>query len=646
MGTHAVRFVDEPEAQKRAFDGIQADLRGLARLLETGRLQRDRPRIGAEQELCLVGEAHRPAPVITEFLDGLDDPAFATELARFNAEINLEARELAGDCFTEMERELESRLETARRRGAALGDVGVLLCGILPTLTPKDMALENLTPEPRARSMIAAMNRLREKDYAIRIEGADELNTTDYSHMFESANTSFQVHYQIDPDDFASCYNFAQAVAGPVLAAAVNSPLLFGKRLWHETRIALFQQAVDTRDSATHLSETHLRVPFGERWVSCSAVDHFEDDLATFTIFLESTRDEDALAILEEGGTPDLVHLTTFISTVFRWTRLCFGTQGGVPHLRLENRLLPAGPTVADEIANAAFWTGLMHGMSDRYADLPGRMDFADAKTNLLKAAQHGLNTQFAWLDGCRVSAPELILDELLPLARAGLDRAGVDPDDAERRLGVVRRRVRSGRTGARWQLDAWGRLDAFESSNARASALTGALAERQREGAPVHAWDLPDADRSRCGVGTRVDQFMTSDIYCVRADDLLAQTVHAMVNRGYGHVPVTDGRDVVEGLLDESMALAALSRRGEGEEPLTVGDVMRRDPATTVPGADLEDAIAQMRRHGTRCLLVEHEARLAGIITSYDMTEAAARLLAARRESGPDDDGDASDPA
>ena len=646
MGTQAVNFIDDPADQKRVFDNIRADLRCLGRMLEAGRLSRDRPRIGAEQELCLVDRAQRPAPVITEFLHGLDDPAFATELARFNAEINLEPRVLAGDCFARMEHELESRLEAARRRGAELDGIGVVLAGILPTLTPKDMALENLTPEPRARSMIAAMKRLREKDYPIRIEGVDELSTTDYSHMFESANTSFQVHYQIDPDDFADSYNFAQAVAAPVLAAAVNSPLLFGKRLWQETRIALFQQAVDTRDSSTHLTETHLRVPFGDRWISGSAVDHFEDDLATFTIFLESTRAEDSLAVWEAGEMPRLVHLATFNSTVFRWTRLCFGTQEGVPHLRLENRLLPAGPTVADQIANAAFWTGLMHALPDRYRGLGSHMDFADAKTNLLKAAQHGLNSQFAWLGGRSVPARELILDELLPLAAEGLDRAGVDAGDAERRLGTIRRRVRSGRTGARWLLDAWARLETLESPDARAGAVTGAMAARQREGTPVHAWDLPDGERPRCGIPARVDQFMTTDIYCVRPDDMLAQTVYAMLNRGYGHVPVTDGRGAIEGLLDESVALAALSRRDGGDEALTVGDVMRRDPAVTAPDTRLEDAIAQMQRQGTRCLLVEHEDRLAGIITSYDMTEAAACLLAARRRRERDDEGDASDPA
>ncbi|MEX0684505.1 MAG: hypothetical protein WD098_00765 [Balneolales bacterium] len=287
MGIPQVRFITDPKDQKRAFDYVLGDLEYLKELLNTGKIEENIHRVGVEQELFLIDNACRPAPVITDFLEKSNEPLFTTELTRFILEINLEPLSLKGKCFSKMEKNLRNLIDKAKSHATKFGDLDLMMIGILPTIRKMDIELENLTPNERARAMIDAMKWLKQKDYPIHINGMDELNTTDFSDMAQGCNSSFQIHYQINPSTFASQFNFAQAIAAPVLAACTNSPILFGKRLWHETRIALFEQAVDTRSSTYHLSDSHLRVAFGEGWVENSITELFEDDLSKFKIFLE-----------------------------------------------------------------------------------------------------------------------------------------------------------------------------------------------------------------------------------------------------------------------------------------------------------------------------------------------------------------------
>lgn len=635
MGAKDVAFITKSEDQKEVFDYVLKDIKYLRKMIEDGKLDRQTQRIGAEQELCIVDTAFRPAPVIMKLLEAIDDPQFTTELAKFVLEINVEPLILKDNCFSQLERNLETLIEKGRESCKKIGDYDLMLTGILPTIRKMDLELENLTPNERSKAMIEAMKWLKKDDYSIRINGVDELSTTDFSNMFESCNTSFQIHYQVNPKDFAQRFNFAQAIAAPVLAACTNSPILFGKRLWHETRIALFQQAVDTRDSTKHLSEAYLRVPFGDKWMTGSVADIFEDDLAKFKIFLKHPTPDDTSKAWNKGETPKLVNLQTFNSSVFRWTRACYGVLDNKPHLRIENRLIPAGPTIKDEVANTAFWIGLMHGMPHEYDDLSKEMKFEDAKINALKAARYGLDTQFRWLGGKKIKAEKLIEEELLPIARKGLEKVKVDDKDIDTYLEIILKRVKSGKTGSQWMFDSWTNFENLRTADAKSLALTSAMKERQSEGRPVHEWGIAQKTKLNYTVHSKVGQLMSTDLFCVQEDDLIDQVVFSMTKKDYSHIPVADKEGNIKGLLNAKHLLERLVINGKRKDQdiKMVKDVMQADPITIRPSTTVKEAIAKMKEYNVKCLPVEHKDKLAGIITQFDIMRIAESMLEEKQE-------------
>src|SRR5215207_3975388 len=441
MGEHKVeQHVDEKKAQ--AFmKALLEDLRALAFMLEDGRIESGVTRIGAEQEMFLIDRYLRPAPVSMEVLKQAGDPRLTTEIARFNLEANLTPLDLTNDCFSRMEQELSELIELARS-AAASHDADVLLSGILPTLQKSDLTLDNLTPLPRYDELNRGVIRLRGGPLSIHIKGLDELHLAHDNIMMESCNTSFQVHFQSNAQDFANHYNIAQAITAPVLAVAVNSPLLFGQRLWQETRVALFQHSTDERSRPQLARNQPTRVSFGDRWLQHSVIELFYDQITRFRPIMITEPDENPFDVLARGETPSLSALRLHNGTVWRWNRACYGVTDGVPHLRIENRALPSGPTIVDEMANAAFFTGLMLALPQAYGDIAMRMAFDDAKLNFFGAARHGLDAQFQWIDGVTHSAVALILDQLLPLAREGLASAQVTSEDIDKYLGIIEERA------------------------------------------------------------------------------------------------------------------------------------------------------------------------------------------------------------
>ena len=311
-------------------------------------------------------------------------------------------------------------------------------------MIPSDATLENMTPRDRFRALNDVMSELSGGSYRLQIEGADELNFVHDSVMLEGCNTSFQVHLQVAPDEFAHLYNVTQAITAPVLAACVNSPLLFGRRLWAETRIALFQQSIDTRRTSPHLREVTSRVRFGERWVDSSVLDVFREDIARIPALFAARRPTDPFEELQSGRVPKLEALQLYNSTVYRWNRPCYGITNDKPHLRIECRVLPSGPTIVDEVANTALWVGSVLGAAEELGDIKERVSFGDIRANFLAAARSGLSSGFTWLDGRIVSAPRLVLDEVLPLARRGLAGAGISTEEIDRYLGIIETRVES----------------------------------------------------------------------------------------------------------------------------------------------------------------------------------------------------------
>ncbi len=626
---------DTAPAELRAFTkALLNDLRALEMMLHDHAFESGISRVGAEQELFLVNRGFRPAPVAQAVLESLTGSEFVTELALFNLEINLPPFELSGGCFGELERALGDSIERVRQ-AAALHRAEPVLVGILPTLNMSDLTLANITPRDRYYALNDALTRMSGGSYEIHMQGVDELHIQHDSVMLEGCNTSFQVHLQVDADDFPRVYNVAQAMTAPLLAASVNSPLLFGKRLWAETRIALFHQAMWTGRTTAHVRELTSRVRFGDRWVRNSVLDVFKEDIARIPALLGTEIEEDPVRELREGRVPKLSALQLYNGTVYRWNRPCYGVFAGKPHLRIECRVLPSGPTVLDEVANAVFWVGLVRGGVERYGDITERLGFDDTRANLVAAARLGLKAGFAWLDGKTEAAPALILDQLLPLARDGLLSAGVAAGDVDRYLGVIEKRVETQATGARWLERSLMKLGTSGTRAERMAALTAAVARRQQDGKPCHEWDLAEISE---GGGWRhhylqVEQVMTTDLFTVQEDELVDLAAFLMDSRNVRQVPVEDDERRLVGLVSYGAVLRqlAVEPRSEDDYAIPVKAIMESNPVSVTPETATVDAIGLMREHNVTCLPVVKGERLVGIVSVGDFMPIAERLLQER---------------
>lgn len=626
---YAVGKGDEAAALRDFTRRLLADLRALDRMLAEGVFETGVHRIGAEQETFLLDADYNPAPAVLEVLERLDDPRFVTEVARFNLEMNLDPQVLGGDCLARMERQLEELLAKAR---AAAGELGlrVALAGILPTIRKSDLDLANMTPIPRYHAINRAMTLLRGRDFEITLKGVDELHLKHDSVMVESCCASFQFHRQVDPADFAAVYNTAQVVAGPVLAGATNSPLLLGRRLWHETRIALFQQSVDVRREGRGTRVVPPRVDFGTRWVRNSVLELFQEGISRHRVLIATDPEEDPMEVLDRGAMPELRALRLHNGTIYRWNRPCYGVIDGKPHLRVEARMLPSGPTPVDEMANAALWLGLMEALPKEHGDVRKRMSFDDAKGNFLSAARSGLGASQAWLDGHTYPAPVLLLETLLPLARKGLDGAGVDAADSERLLAVIEERVRTGCSGSRWMTKSFADFGGHGTEAERLHALTAAVVARQETGEPVARW--PFARLEEGGGWERnylkVEQFMSTDFVTVHEDDPVELVADLMLWERVRHIPVEDAKHRIVGLVSYRGVLRALRQAGAKAASIPVSAIMKRDPWTVSPETSTLQAVELLRDKDVGCLPVVRDGHLVGIVVPRDLMWIAAEMI------------------
>ncbi len=531
-----------------------------------------------------------------------------------------------------MHAELDDLMRLARAAAQAEGGQ-VLNCGILPTLAQSDLSLSNMAENARYRQLNQVMSDRRGGRFESLIKGLDELRVVHDNVMMEACNTSFQVHFQVGAEEFANLYNLAQLVTGPVLAAAVNSPVLLQHRLWHETRVALFAQSLDIRNASQMARNTRQRVTFGDRWVEGGVLDIFREDVSRFRLLLGGDTGGSSMEALERGEIPTLDALRMHNGTVYRWNRPCYGISEGKPHLRIENRVLPAGPTVEDQIANTAFYLGLMIAFGEELDDVRRVMEFDDAKGNFMAAARYGLSAELRWLGGQRVSARDLILSDLLPRAREGLAFKGIERGAADRYLDLIEERVSSGRTGAQWALDSLARMGTRGTLDERHRALASATYARQAAGLPVHKWALADLDEIsdwRHSFRT-VGQIMSRDLFTLHPEDVIDLAASLMDWEHIRYVPVEDDRGNLVGLLTQRGLLRKLSVRKEddgGDGPLSVQDVMVASPVTVSPGDTTIAAIEIMREHRIGCLPVVDSGRLVGIVTEHDFVDAAANLL------------------
>lgn len=629
MGLQQISDGADHQEMRRFVKSLLDDVHALEQMLAQGKIESGTRRIGAEQEMFLVDRALQPTKLAQVLLGKLGTESYTTELGLFNLEANLQPQVLGGDCFARMHGELTTLLERARA-AAEQEQAQVVLCGILPTLEKSHLSLDYMTPSPRYLAMNRLLTQMRGGKFDFRIKGADELSTSHDNVMLEACTTSFQIHYQVSAEEFAGCYNLAQVITAPCLAAAVNSPTLLQHRLWHETRIALFQQSLDTRSE--HMAERgqRQRVNFGERWVDDSILEIYREDVARFRSLIAIASDENPLKVLAEGGVPQLRALRLHNGTVYRWNRPCYGISEGKPHFRIECRVLPAGPSVVDEMANSAFFFGLMAALPAEYGDVSKRMRFDDAKANFFAAARYGLHARTTWLGGRAQGVDTLILDHLLPLARQGLRSRGVDGADIDRYLGVLQERVQSGRSGAQWGFDSLVAMGEKGRVVDRHRSLTAAMLERQKDNEPVHRWELAplSTHASDRDAYLTVGQVMTTDLVTLHDDDIVDYAASVMEWEKLRHVPVEDRDGRLVGMVTQLGLMRTLTHSTQDGVPITVGEVMEKNPVVIAPEATTIQAIEAMREHKLSALPVVRDGKLVGLVTEHDFFELTASLM------------------
>jgi len=438
----------------------------LNKLFKAGKFSSRSPVGGFEVEGCLIDANYHPAPINKEFLARFNNPLVTSELAKFNIELNNEPHALNGKAFSRFENDLQQNFKAADKAANEL-DARVLLTGILPTLVADDLSLKNMTNMKRYHALNdVVLNARHGKPLNMDISGADHLLLTHDSMMMESTTTSFQVHLQTPWQDAHHYYNASIIASAPTMAITANSPFLFGKQLWHETRIPVFERAIVTSDK-------QQRVSFGSGFAKESILECFNENLNDFPILLPMTFDH----IPEK-----FKHLCLHNGVVWRWNRPLIGfDEDGTPHVRIEHRILPAGPTIADMIANAVFFYGITQSLMKQLRST-NLMSFDQAKDNFYRTAKFGLNTEIQW--GNKTVKPKaLILETLLPLAREGLLDLKIDSGDIDHYLNIIANRTENGQTGAEWQ------IQHLKLNHCTMKQLTKDYLHQQHQGLPIHTW-------------------------------------------------------------------------------------------------------------------------------------------------------------
>ncbi|HOA56952.1 MAG TPA: glutamate--cysteine ligase [Dermatophilaceae bacterium] len=493
MGQDIESITYTREQRQRFRQKVHLCLDVFERMLAYSQFDFERPMTGMEIELNLTGSDFRPKMDNALVLERIADPEYQTELARYNIEFNVKPRELGGDSMLSLEGDLRASLNRAHDTSAEVGSK-IVMVGILPTVTLEDFEGDWMSANARYHALNDAMLGARGEDVHLDIEGPTGEHLERYFDSLapEAACTSMQLHLQVAPLSFADHWNAAQALAGAQLALAANSPFFLGKRLWAESRIPVFSQAVDTRSPELKNQGVRPRVWFGERWIT-SIFDLFEENVRYFPALLPETTDEDPSAVLDAGGVPALAEMRLHNGTVYRWNRPIYDIGGGRPHVRVENRVLPAGPTIVDTLANAAFYYGALRMLAQEDRPVWSRMSFAAAEDNFLAGARDGLEAKLYWPGRGDLPATELILRHLLPLANEGLRDWGVSTEARDRYLSVIEGRCLTGVNGATWQTATVAALE--ERGIPREEALRQMVAtysEHMHANNPVHTWPMP----------------------------------------------------------------------------------------------------------------------------------------------------------
>jgi CBS domain-containing protein/gamma-glutamyl:cysteine ligase YbdK (ATP-grasp superfamily) len=618
MGDLKVTKLTNKKSKDNYIYHLLKDIEALDIMLKKGMIEKSPIRIGCEQEFCLINSEFLPCSNSLEILQDINDEHFTTEIGNYNLEINLPPFELKNNCFSKLNQELSRLLNKAKEK-AKKKNTKILLTGILPTLSLKHIKVENMTQIQRYYVLNEAIKESRNQNFNIHIKGVDELNLLHDSVMLEGCNTSFQIHLQISPDEFIDSYNWAQTISGPILSACTNSPLLFGKELWSETRIALFTQSIDTRANSFLLSEKQSRVSFGKEWAKGSVTDIFKDNISRFRSLLTSEFTKDSVEALMNDEIPTLHALNLHNGTIYRWNRPCYGVGNGKPHLRIENRYIPSGPTIIDEVANIVFWVGVMLGKPKTYKNIHKKIDFKDVKTNFFSAARYGMSTQFYW-NGAYISSHDLILKELLPMAYNGLEKAGVSHKDTKHYLTIIKDRVESNNNGSQWMTQSFRNILKTKKKFEASQILTAEMYRKQEYNQPVSTWDI-NPNIPPPFVDTRiVKHIMSTDIFSVYGDDSVTVVLQIMKWKSFHHMPVINKNKELIGLLIRSDLTKYLTNNQNHFNNVT--DIMKKKVITIDQYKSLVEAKKIMNKHKINCLPVIKENKLIGLVTSHDFKQ------------------------
>lgn len=615
MGDLSVKAISGRKNRHHFLSHLLKDVEALDLLLKRDLFEKAPIRIGAEQELAVMAKDFSPSANSQAILDICTDEHVTSEIAQFNLEINLDPFPLRDHCFRKSETQLNDLLGNVKKLADQV-EQQILLTGILPTINRNHLDISYMMPYDRYHFLSNIMKEQRGSNFEINIQGSEELITNLDSVLFEACNTSFQMHLQLTAEEFVQKYNWAQQIAGPVLAGMVNSPMLLGRVLWQETRIALFRQSLDSRTAFNHLRDKKARVFFGSDWLYKSVSNLFKENIARFPLLVTKDITEDSLEAMERGEAPALRALRIHNGTVYNWNRPCYGRANNIPHLRIENRYVPAGPTTKDEIANYAFWIGLMNGMPEDKEDFFQQEPFDYAKENFYRAAMTGLQSVFNWF-GKAMNARDLILDELLPMAKAGLQKAKVAEEDIQEYLGVFEKRIQKGITGAQWQLNNFRALRQSYGSDAALKILTKGMYELQQGTDPLHEWPdlLPQKYHRIPEARHQVSQIMNTDLFTVKEEESIALVQSLMDWHSIRHLPVENDQGNLVGLvtireLKESDDLPASC----------IGDIMIQELITVPRDCPIKQGVSLMKHHDISCLPIVRDGKLTGMITDTDL--------------------------
>lgn len=625
MGETSLKISKTKGNHAQFVQALLNDVAALEKMVEQDFFESDNVRIGAEQEVCIIDEEFKPGNNALDLLGLINHFQFTTELAKFNIEINLLPQLLKPGCFAAMENDLIEKLKLADAHAKTLNSK-LVLAGILPTISRNEISLDYLTPLERYHKLSKKLRGMRGRKFDLYLKGVDELHIRHDSIMFEACNTSFQTHLQIPPEEFIPAYNWASAISAPVLAIASNSPLLLGKELWSEIRIALFQQSIDTRHSIDEIREQRPRVTFGKDWVYNSITEIYKEDISRFEVIINAQINENALDDLAQNKPPKLSALRIHNGTIYRWNRMCYGITDNKPHMRIECRYLPAGPSIQDEIANTVFWVGLMKARPENVKRIWEHFDFKDVKSNFFKAARSGIESVFIWM-GKPITAKDLIKNELLPLAYEGLANCGFSKDEIYIYLGIIEKRLET-HTGAQWQIRNFRNIKKEMNSSDALTALTAFMHKQQQLNIAVCHWpDIPvdETMKSHLLNMKQVKQLMSTDVMTVYPEDPVALVDQMMKWNKVNHIIVEDGKGHLLGVVT-SGKIAEIAATVPEFNLLPVKKIMRKDITTITPDANISDALAIMQNLWISSLPVVSEKKLMGIVTKNDMLRWMAR--------------------